>query len=334
MPQKMRIVDKKFVEPSQVDSQTTSLQKDEWLENVVIGFRDNTYVMDQFMPEKAVKKDSAKIRVYSPKGRFKGAPKRAETALPGQSALVYAEDSYDSEEYALEGWVSDGAVRNAANDLEPIADEAEYLTGKIYLTQEILIVNEILTSVKAAGAAYYTSLAAATRWDTGASANILGDLSTAIKAITKSIGKRPNVIGLDTDTLEAVTNNATLVDILKNTTSNMITDANVVNQLRGMRLVLADAVVNTGTWDVPVYTNILYDLDPVAALNQFVIVAYLQPNDKLTLGSNYVSMPFKTFKARGLEGERRQSTLVYVAKRLGPKVTTVGAAHIIGKVLG
>lgn len=327
-------VAKKFAEPSQIDTQTPSLQREYWLENFIVGVRDNMLVMDSFIPELPVKKDTAKYRVYSPKGYFKGAPKRAETALPEQSALIYSEDVYVAEEYALEGWVSDDSVRNAADDLDPFADEADYQAKKILLTQEILITNEIQTAIKAAGAAYYTALTALQAWNGGANAAILNNLSTAIITIVNNIGKRPNQIGLNTDTYEAVINDATVLAILALRSSAVVTDAMPIPSLRGLRIVMADAVVNTGTWDVPVYTNILYDVDPVTPLNQNVIVAYVSPGDKLTLGRNFVPKPFRVYRGRGLEGDRRQCSLVMTYKKLAPKVTNVGAGYIIGNVLG
>ena len=124
---KVRILDKRFADPSQVDKNQSSLQRDEWLEMVAAQYRDNEYVMDQFIPEMRVKKDSAKYRVYSPKGRFKAVPKRGETAKPEESALQYSEDSYLADEIALSGYVSDDAVQNAMNAIDPLADEAEYL---------------------------------------------------------------------------------------------------------------------------------------------------------------------------------------------------------------
>lgn len=327
-------VTKKFAEPSSVTSQTPSLQKDEWLTNFSVGFRDNRYVTDVLIPELAVKKDSAKYRVVSPKGRFKGAAKRAETALPQQAALQYSEDTYTAEEYALEGWVSDDAIRNAADDIQPLADEAEYLTGKIQLTEEILRVTEIFDAIKAGGTDYYTLLTAATKWDGGASADILGDLSTAIKTISTNIGIRPNVASLDTTTYEVVLQDSEVSDILRRNGSAVLTDATPINTLRGLRLLIADAVVNIGTQESASYSNILYDVDVSTAFKQTVVVAYANAADKLTIGRNFVPKPFLAFRGRGLEGDRRQATLVYVAKKLAPKVTNIGAAYAIAKVLG
>jgi len=325
---------KRFGEPTQVDSNTPHLQRDEWLEQFVVGFRDNVLVLDELLPELAVRKDSAKYRVYSRKGYFKGAPPRGETALPEQSALQYDEDTYSAEEYALEGWVSDDSVRNAARDIDPFADEAEYLSQKVRLTQEILISNEITTAIKSAGANYYTLLAALTNWATGANANILGNLSTGIRTIARNIGRRPNVLVMNTDTYEVVLNNSTVIDILKRTSQGVVTDGMPIPSLRGLRILMSDAVVNTGTWDVEAFTNIMYDVDAVLPFMQQVIMAYVQPNDKLTLGRNFVPKPFTVYRGRGLEGDRRQCSLVAVWKKLAPKVTNVNAGYVIANVLG
>jgi len=329
-----KIVSKRFADNTSVTSTTTSLQRDEWLEAFAVGYRDNALVLDAFMPEKRVKKDSAKYRVYASRGRFKAAPKRGETALPEQDALEYSEDTYTTEEYALEGWVSDDAVRNAASDIAPFRDETEYLSQKVLLTQEILIANEIFAAVKAGGDTYYTTLTSSTKWEGGDSADILGDISTAIKAIALSTGRRPNLMSMNTDTYEVVIHDSTVQDILKRASTGPLTDAMPLAQLRGMRILMADAIVNTGTYDSPTYKNILYDVDTTTALNQTVVIGYVRPGDKLNLGVNFVSKPFRVYRGRGLEGDRRQADLVAVWKKLAPKVTNVGACHVIGKVLG
>lgn len=331
---KRKTVNRKLTEPTQIDSNTPGLQREEWLTNVAVGVRDNRYVMDAFLPEMKVVKDTAKYRVYSANGLFKSLPRRAETALPEQSALQYSEDVYVAEEYAGEGWVSDDSVRNSAPDIKPLTDEADYLTRKLLLTQEVLVVNELLTAIKASGTTNYTQLGALTRWNGGANAVILTDLSNAIIQIVKNIGTRPNTMGLDTETFEAVIDNTAVNARLKTTSDKSVTDTMPITSLRGLRIVLADSVINTGTRDTASYSNILYDIDTVTPLRQSVIIAYLNPSDKLTLGHNFVPKPYRAFKGRGLEGDRRQATLVAVWKKLAPKVTNAGSAHLIGNVLG
>ena len=330
---KLTEVTKKYSEPSQIDTQTPSLIRENWLENIAVGFRDNTYVLDRFLPEMPVVKDTAKYRVYSPKGYFKAAPKRGETALPEQSALQYSEDTYTAFEYAMEGWVSDDAVRNAAPDIKPLADEAEYLSGKIQLTQEILIANELHTVIKAAGTAYYTQLTAAQVWNAGATRNVLSNISTAIRQVVVHIGHRPNVMAMNTDTYEVVLFDTTVQDVMKRANTGLVTASMPIASLRGLEIVMADAVVNTGTIDTPTYTNILYDVDTVNPMRQTVVIAYVAPSDKLTLGHNFVPKAFKVYRGRGLEGDRRQANLIAVWKKLAPKITNVGAGYLIGNVM-
>lgn len=329
-----REVSRRLAEPSIIDSNTRGLKRDEWLEGLAVGFRDNQFVLDQLIPERAVKFDSAKYRVFSSKGYFKAAPKRAETALPEQSALQYSEDTYMAEEYALEGWVSDDSLRNAAKDLNPMGDETEYLSQKIMLTQELLIIAEYLTAVKAAGTDFYTLLAAGTKWNGGANADILGDLSDGIKTITKNISRRPNKLFMNTDTYEVVINDSTIIDVLKRASTAPVTEAKPISALRGLAISLADAVVNTGTIDSPSNSNVLFDVDTVIAFKQTVIMAYVNVADRLTLGHNFVPKPFRVFTGRGLEGDRRQANLVAVWKKLAPKVTNVNASFTIANVLG
>jgi len=328
-----KVITKKFADNSIVNSNSV-LTEDLFLTNVVVGIRANKYVMDNLLPEIQVKKDTDKIKVVAPDGHFKPASRREETALPEQAAVKFSEDTYSCDEFALEGWVSDDAIRNAIVQLDPLSKEAEFLTKRIFLTQEIGNAYEIFSAVKAAGATHYDILGANRNWNGGSSSVPLNDISDAIKSIASRIGMRPDKISLSTNTFEAFINNDQVDTILSKTSTKIIESAMPISSIRGMQMQLADAVVNSGTLDSPTYKNIQYDVNTTTQLFDTVVLAYADANDPLTLGHNFVSKPFKAFRGRGLQGDRRQATLVYVSKKFGPKVTNVGAAHIIGKVLG
>lgn len=328
-----QVVIKRFADPSRVDSNDV-LKEDLFLTNISVGIRDNQFVMDNLLPEEMVRKDTDKIQVASPKGWFKAASRREETGLPEQAGVQFSQDTYSCDEFALEGWVSDDAVRNAIVQLDPLAKETAFLTKRIMLTQEIGIVSEIFAAIKSAGATHYTILGAGANWNGGASSDPLGNISTAITKIVSRTGMVPNMISMSTDVYEAFVNNTKIVDILKQTSAAQITSEKPIAAIRGMRLQLANAVVNEGSLDTPSYKNIQYDINTTTQLYDTVIISFVDRADPLTLGHNFVSKPFRAFTGRGLEGDRRQATLTAVWKKFGPKVTNVGAAHIIGKVLG
>ena len=326
-------VSKRFSDPSAVVTNSVLVQS-EFLTQVAVGVRDNQFVMGNLLPDVGVRKDTDKILVVSPKGMFKPAERRAETALPEQAAVQFAEDSYSTDEFALEGWVSDDAIRNAIVQIDPLSREAEFLMKRILLTQEIGIINEIFGAVKVAGVNYYKILGATEKWNGGSASAPLSDFSLCISKIAARTGYRPNIASMSSDAYEAFIGNAQVTEILRNTSASQITDAMPVAQIRGLRLQFADGVVNEGSIDTPSYKNIQYDVNTSTQLFDTVVVSYVAPGDTLTLGHNFVSKPVISFQGRGLEGDRRQATLVYVAKKFGPKVTNVGAAHVIGKVLG
>lgn len=326
-------VTRKFADPSIVDSNSV-LKEDLFLTNVAVGIRSNQYVMSNLLPDLQVRKDSDKIKVMSPKGYFKAASRRAETALPEQAAVQFAEDNYSTDEFALEGWVSDDSVRNAISQIQPMNAETEFLVKRILLSQEIGSVNEIFSAIKAAGATHYDILAAAAKWNGGASSAPLSDISKTIKLIVSRTGVRPNKISLATDSYEAFIQNAQVLDVLKRQSSAIVEQGMPVSTIRSMQMQLADAIVNAGSLDSPTFKNIQYDVNTTTQLFDTVIVSFVDAGDPLTLGHNFVSKPVKVLKGRGLEGDRRQATLVAVWKKFGPKITNIGAAHVIAKVLG
>ena len=324
---------KKFADPSIVNSNSV-LKEDLFLTNVVVGIRANQYVMDNFLPEMPVKKDTDKIRVVSPDGFFKVASRREETALPEQAAVQFDEDTYSTDEFALEGWVSDDSIRNAIVQLDPLAREAEFLAKRMMLTQEVGIISEIFAALKAAGNTHYDLLGATENWNGGADSAPLDNISTAIKSIVSRTGMRPGIVSLSTDSFEAFINNDQVLDVLKRQSSAIVESSQPVSSIRGMRMQLADSVVNAGTFASTDYKNIQYDVNTTTQLFDTVLIAFVDAGDPLTLGHNFVSKPFRAYTGRGLEGDRRQATLVAVWKKFGPKITNIGAMHAVAKVLG
>ena len=330
---KTKEVTKKFADPSVVNSNSV-LKIDEFLTGVTVGIRDNTFVLNELLPEEPVLKDTGKIQVMSPKGFFKAAPRRQETALPEQAAVQFEEDNYSCDEFALEGWVSDDSVRNAIVQLDPLSKEATFLAKRVMLTQEIGQASEIFAATKAAGSTHFDILGGAANWNGGASSTPLDDISTAIKAVVSRIGVRPNTVSLSTDSFEAFINNEQVKDVIKRASSAIVEDSKPISMIRGMRMSLADAIVNEGSLDTPTFKSILFDVDTSTQLFDTVLVSFVDKSDPLTLGHTFVSKAFRAFRGRGLEGDRRQAWLVAVWKKFAPKITNIGALHIIAKVLG
>lgn len=333
MKKREKEIGKKFADPTMVTSQTV-LTQDEFLTNVVKGVRDNRFALGEILPDEEVRKDTDKIQVVNPAGHFKPASRREETALPEQSAVQFDEDTYSCDEFALEGWVSDKARKNAIASLDPLARQATYLAKKIMLTEEIAKISEIFSAIKSAGANYFDILGAAAKWNGGASSTPLDDISSAMIAIQKRTGVDANTITMQRASYEAFVNNDQVKNVLKYNQSGNVEALNPVDSIRGLRLVMANAVVNSGTTDSPTYVNILYDVSTTTQFYDAVLLSYVDPNDPLTFGYNMVSDPFFSAQLRGNEGARRKATLVYVSKEFGPKIINVGAGHIIAKVLG
>ena len=301
--------------------QKGNVKIDQFLTGLAVRYTNNEFKGNMWLPEYGVQKESDKYRIFNKDGFFKGAPKKADGAITEEASLSYDEGTYTTYERAIKDIVTDRAVQNADAPVRPKIDTTNFLTEKVLLSQEIDIWSLILGTSGLETSNHYEDLTATTAWIDGTDPDILKDLSDAIVAISKAIGRTPNQIGFTTEVSEAITQDPVIREILKYHTTNMITGNALPSTLRNMQVIIADGLWNSADEGQSAEYEYI--------LKYRVPIAYVKPGDNLTLGRTFVSKGFKTVRWRD---DDREGEFVKVNKVYAPKIMDVSAGYMYKRV--
>lgn len=302
--------------------QKGNVRDDKFLTGLAVRYSNNEFVGNQFLPEYTVAKESDKYRIFRKDGFFKGAPRKADGAITEEATLIYDEGTYSTYERAIKDIVTDRAVQNADAPVRPKIDATNFLTEKVLLSQEIdqwaLICG---SSGLGSSSTYYTNLTSTSAWISGTDPNILNDLKNAIVALSKAVGKRPNIIGMTTEVAEAIAQDSVIREILKYHTTSMITGDALPATLRNMKVVIADGLWNSAD-------------EGQAATYEYIIkyhvaMAFVDPRNPLTLGRTFVSKKFKVVRWRD---DDREGEFIKVNKVYAPKITSLASGYMYNRV--
>jgi hypothetical protein len=294
------------------------IHNDQILTALSIKYTNAEFVGKQFLPDIRVQKETGLYRIYSREGWFKGAPKKADGAITEEATLAYDEGTYSCYERAIKDIVTDRAVRQADAPVQPKMDTTEFLSEKILLGEEIDTWLLVTGTSGLDQANYRQTLDATSAWVDGTNPDILGDLSTGIKAISLAIGKKPNLIAFDTEVAEAVAQDDKILEILKYHSRDMVVGNPLPPTLRAMKVVIADALYNSA--DEGVTASYEY------VISDNAVMAFVDPRNPLTLGRNFVAAQNRVARWRD---EDRQGEFIKVNKVYSPKITTLAAGWLI-----
>jgi len=301
--------------------QKGNVRDDKFLTALAVKYSNNEFVGSEFIPDYNVQKESDKYRIFRKDGWFKGAPKKADGAITEEATLSYDEGTYSCYERAIKDIVTDRAMQNADAPVRPKIDVTNFLTEKILLGEEIDKWTLLLGTSGLESGSYYANLTATTAWISGTDPDILSNLSSAIVAISKAIGKRPNKIAFTTEVSEAIVQDPVIREILKYHTSAMISGDGMPSTLRKMKIVLADGLWNSADeGQAESYEYIV---------KYRVAMAFVDPGNPLTIGRNFVSKGFKAVRWRD---DDREGEFIKVNKVYAPKLTNLDAGYMYKRV--
>ncbi|KKL88626.1 hypothetical protein LCGC14_1922840 [marine sediment metagenome] len=302
--------------------QKSNVKVDKFLTALTVRYDNSEFVGNDLFPEFKVDKESDKYRIFNKDGWFTGAPKKADGAITEEATLSYDEGTYVTYERAIKDIVTERAMQNADAPVRPKIDTTNFLTEKIVISQELdqWILASGTSGLNQSG--YRSVLTATTAWVEGTAPDILGDLSTAIKQISKAIGRRPNRIYFNTEISEAGALDDKIVEILKIRTDAMVTGNGLPASLRGMRVLIVDALYNTSD---PGITE-AYEY----IIGNNAVCAWVNPGHPLTFGRTFVS---KTFLVRRWFDGDREGEFIKVNKVYSPKIMSLDSGYIFTKIV-
>lgn len=222
------------------------------LTNISVAYmqKAENYIADKVFPVVPVDKKSNKFFVYNKNDWFRDeAQRRADATESAGSGYSLSTDTYSADVWAFHKDVGDQTVANADTPLNPLREAAEFVTNRLLLRREIQFVSDYLTTgvwgTDATGVASSPSTNQFIKWSDYSNSDPLEDVEAAKETILSTTGMEANTLVLGYQVFRKLKNHPDLVDRIKYTTRDVITE-DVMASLFGVnRVLVAKAVKAT-----------------------------------------------------------------------------------------
>jgi len=191
----------------------SSVHIDAALSNISILHKNQSFIADRVFPTVPVQKQSDYFFKF-----LKGAWFRNEASVRGPGAearrggYVLTSDTYSCVEYAFAHPVPIELINNADAAIRPFETGVGYVTDKIMLAKE-----KVVSDLVATAGNWTSSNDAEGGWAAGAGNTFIEDMLTAKRTIRQLIGRYPNVLIMDSKTLEQLKQESSILDRIKYT---------------------------------------------------------------------------------------------------------------------
>lgn len=294
------------------------------LTNYAKGYANQEFAAERLLPGLGVKKQADRFWIFDAARRAAAVSNdlRAPGSEANQVDFALTYDTFYCEGHALRRLVSDEEVENADAPIAPYRDAVDFLSEKLLLAQDI----DLKTKLDAAGIGASDPT---NEWDDATNGDPMADMKLAIETIEDAIGKRPNVMLLDSKVMWALKNHPDIVDLVKYTgTNNAPGQASVagLQALFGLEEIIeVSCMKNAAVLNQTASMSRVWGSD--------VYVAYRTPRPAIktmSLGYRFVwdgLGPVKGFKVETYHEQGKHSDFVELSKYYDQKICTPGACY-------
>lgn len=213
---------------------------DPLLTNVSVGYKNDSYIAEDFFKTVVVDKETGiyfvrdKENLRAPADALRGEFSRANRV---DNTLTQA--TYTLEERSLETAISDRVMRGYSDPFDPKSNATMLVTEKLLLDNE----KDLKAAILASGA-NNTDIAGA--WAT-ASTDIVGTVRAKANIIKKNTGHAPNVALISQDTLNVILSNDAFIESVKYTSfvNDEVLHGALAKWLGVKKVLIGAAVENT-----------------------------------------------------------------------------------------
>ena len=214
------------------------------LTNISIAYKAEGLIADQLFPAVPVAKESDSFFIFDKANSMRiPLTERANGAEANEDNLLLSTATYRIAEEALKEVLSDRDRDNQDPGLNLEVSIVEELSQKLLVRREVDAADLVFTNGNWANE---SSLAAAGAWsaNTSVSSPILNALSAGSAIITNS-GMKANVCVLDQRTFDAVKEHTSVVDRIKYTSADSVSESLIANLFNVAKLYVAYGTRNT-----------------------------------------------------------------------------------------
>lgn len=222
------------------------------LTNMSVAYMQNArnFIADKVFPVVPVEKKSDKYFTYTKNDWFRD---EAQLRAPGTESAGggygLSTDTYSCDVWAFHKDVDDQTLANADSPLNPLRDAAEFVTQRMLVRREIQFVTDYL-SASVWGKDYTGVASGATgdqfdQWDDYTNSDPIEDIERGKAQILSTTGFEANTLVLGYDVYRKLRNHPDIVDRIKYTSANVVTE-DILGRLFDVdRVLVAKAVKAT-----------------------------------------------------------------------------------------
>jgi hypothetical protein len=229
-----------------------SVHVDAILTNISVAYmqKADNFIADKVFPVVPVDKKSDKYFVYTKNDWFRDeAQRRADGTESAGSGYNLTTGTYAADVFAFHKDVGDQTVANADAPLNPLREATEFVTNRMLLRKELQFVSDFFTTGVWAddvtGVAGAPSAGETKQWSDYTSSDPIDDIEEAKSEILGNTGMAPNTLVLGYEVFRQLKNHPDLVDRIKYTSSQTITEDMLARMFDLDRVLVARAVKAT-----------------------------------------------------------------------------------------
>jgi hypothetical protein len=199
------------------------------------------FIATRVFPIVPVSKQSDKFFTYTKNDWFRDeAQRRADATESAGGGYNLSTDSYQADVYAFHKDIGDQTRANADAPINVDREAVEFVTSRLLLKMETqFVANYFTTSV------WGTDYTPSNLWSNYATSDPISDIETGKRAILSVTGYEPNTLVLGYDVFTSLKNHPDLVDRIKYTSSQIITEELLASLFDVPRVMVAKAVKAT-----------------------------------------------------------------------------------------
>jgi hypothetical protein len=228
-------------QPSQVDVHVDAI-----LTNISVAYiqKESAFVSSKVFPVVPVDKQSDKYFIYTKGDWFRDeAELRADATESAGSGYTLSTDNYYANVYALHKDIGDQVRENTDNPLDPDRDATQFITQRMLVRQETqwqadYFQPSIWGTTVTGGSGF-------TQWSDFAGSDPMEDIALGKETVLENTGFEPNTLVLGYPVFRKLKNHPDLVDRIKYTSSDVVTQELMAKYFEVDRIFVTRAVSNT-----------------------------------------------------------------------------------------
>ena len=213
------------------------------LTNISVAYmqQQQNFIASRVFPIVPVSKQSDKFFTYTKNDWFRDeAQRRADATESAGGGYGLSTDTYQCDVFAFHKDIGDQTRANADAPINVDREAVEFVTSRLMLKMETQFVSSFFTT-----SVWATDATPSNLWSDYTTSDPLNDVETAKRTILSTTGFEPNTLVLGYDVFKTLKNHPDLVDRIKYTSSQVITEGLMASLFDVPRVMVAKAVKAT-----------------------------------------------------------------------------------------